>query len=69
MQSPESEVTRLQLILMEHERLLEQYSDLFQDQQRQIDALKADVEKLELKLSKYENDSGHSAHDERPPHY
>ena len=69
MQDPESEVTRLQLMLMEHERLLEQYSDLFRDQQRQIDALKAGVEKLELKLSKYEQDSGHSVHDERPPHY
>ena len=69
MQDPESEVTRLQLILMEHERLLEQYSDLFQDQQRQIDVLKADFEKLELKLSKFENEGGLSAHDERPPHY
>lgn len=69
MQDPESDVTRLQLMLMEHERLLEQYSDLFRDQQRQIDALKASIENLELKLSKYEQDSGHPTDDERPPHY
>lgn len=54
---------------MEHERLLEQYSDLFRDHQQQIDLLKVTIEKLELKLSNYEHDGSGSEHAERPPHY
>lgn len=69
MQDVDSEVARLQVLVMEHERLLEQYSDLFRDQQRQIDLLKGTIEKLELKLSNYEHDGSDSEHAERPPHY
>ena len=69
MEESDSEVARLQVLIMEHERLLEQYSDLFRDQQRQIDLLKVTIEKLELKLSKYEHDGAGSEHAERPPHY
>lgn len=69
MQEVDAEVARLQVLIMEHERLLEQYSDLFRDQQRQIDLLKLTIEKLELKLSKYEHDGPSSEHAEQPPHY
>ncbi len=69
MEDSDSEVEKLQELIMEHARLLEQYSDLFQDQQRQIDLIKSTIEKLELKLSKYEHDGPDSEHAERPPHY
>ncbi|MGI9318533.1 MAG: SlyX family protein [bacterium] len=69
MRDSEEQVGRLQVLIMEHEKLLEQYSDLIHDQQRQIDQLITRIERLELKLSKYEHNDTVSQQDERPPHY
>lgn len=69
MEEIEEEVRRLQLVVMEHERLLEQYSDLLRDQQQQIDLLKGQLKLLDQKLTKYEDSGEVSLHVERPPHY
>jgi len=69
MEEIEEEVSRLQLVVMEHERLLEQYSDLLRDQQQQIDLLKGQLKLLDQKLTKYEDSGEVSLHAERPPHY
>ncbi|MGB5708654.1 MAG: SlyX family protein [Arenicellales bacterium] len=69
MEEIEEEVRRLQLLVMEHEHLLEQYSDLFRDQQQQIDLLKGQLKLLDQKLTKYEDSGEVSLHAERPPHY
>ncbi len=69
MEEIEEEVSRLQLVVMEHERLLEQYSDLLRDQQQQIDLLKGQLGLLDQKLTKYEDSGEVSPHAERPPHY
>ncbi len=60
----------LELLVMDHERVIEQYSALIQDQQRQIDRLRSRLEQLENKLTRLD-ESGAASPDghEPPPHY
>ena len=63
------ETLRLEMLVTEHERLLEQFSDLLQDQQSQIDRLRQKLERLEQRLSENDGPGSGLAADERPPHY
>ena len=62
-------MARLEVLLMEHERLLEHYSDLMLDQQSQIDTLKKRIRRLELRLEKDETVDEPGRHHQPPPHY
>ena len=65
----EEELARLQMMMMDQERVIEQYSDLFQDHQRQLDELNKKVDMLKQKLAKYEEAPEELPANERPPHY
>ena len=60
---------KLEMLVTEHERLLEQYSDLIQDQQAQIDRLRQKLELLEQKLEAGNSPATDGPADEPPPHY
>ena len=57
------------MLVTEHERMLDQFSDLIQDQQAQIDRLKEKLERLEQKLAAREEPGTDPLADEPPPHY
>ncbi|MDH3589981.1 MAG: SlyX family protein [Gammaproteobacteria bacterium] len=63
------ETLRLEMLVTEHERLLEQFSELLQDQQSQIDRLKHKLERLEQRLSESDEPGTDLSADEPPPHY
>ena len=65
----QSEIEKLELLVMEHEQTIETYSTLLQDQQTQIDTLKARLELIEQKLSKYDDVGAEVVQNEKPPHY
>ncbi|MBX2884982.1 MAG: SlyX family protein [Granulosicoccus sp.] len=65
----ESRLSRLEMLVTEQELLLEQYSDLIRDQQKQLDQLSHKIEMLELKLSKYQQPDEYDSSDQVPPHY
>ena len=69
MGSTDQRIASLEILITEQEALLEQYSDLFRDQQKQIDQLKAQIELIELKLSRYESGGDVDSGNEVPPHY
>jgi SlyX protein len=64
----ESRLMDLELRYMQQSELLQQLSDVLYTQQRALDALKAEVERLKSKL---EGDPGlvDAKQQERPPHY
>lgn len=65
----QDELARLQLTLMDHEQVIEQYSDLLCNQQSQIDELRKQIDLLQKKLSKYDEIAEPLPSSERPPHY
>ena len=67
--SDESRLSRLEMLVTEQELLLEQYSDLIRDQQKQLDQLSHKIEMLELKISKYQQVDEFDTSNEVPPHY
>ena len=69
MSTHEQGFAELQMLVMEHEQVIEQYSDLLRDQQGQMDRLHKRIELLEQKLSKYEEPGESTHHNELPPHY
>ena len=69
MSEPGEQRLKLELLVTEHERLLDQFSDMIQDQQAQIDRLKQKLERLEQKLSANDAPGTDPMADEPPPHY
>ncbi|QSQ21661.1 SlyX family protein [Pyxidicoccus parkwayensis] len=64
----EKRIAELELRYMQQQDLLQELSDVLYDQQKTIDALKAEVEFLKRKLA---GDPGlvDALQQERPPHY
>lgn len=60
---------KLEMLVTEHERLLDQFSDLLQDQQAQIDRLKQKIASLERRLAQNDEPGTDPTADEPPPHY
>ena len=69
MESEHHQIADLQVLLMEHERQLEHYSDLILGQQKQIDQLKFELEKLKHKLDSHQEPGEADAAHQLPPHY
>ncbi len=69
MNNASHQITELELLVMEHERLLEQFSDLIRNQQTRIDGLEKQLLLLQQKLSHYEQPEESGSGEERPPHY
>jgi len=63
------ETLKLEMLVTEHERLLEHFSDLIQDQQGQIDRIRQKLQRLEQKLSAGDGLRTDLSADEPPPHY
>lgn len=62
-------LAKLELLVMDHERTIEQFGDLLRDQQAQMTKLESRLEMLEQKLSKYAESTAVADQDEIPPHY
>lgn len=60
---------KLEMLITEHERLLDQFSDIIQDQQTQLDHLKQKLKSLERRLSQDDEPGPDLIADEPPPHY
>lgn len=65
------DLARLQMLLMEQQQTIDQYSDLIRDQQNQLDLLCQRIALLEQKISRHDqsiNPEQGQQH-EPPPHY
>ena len=69
MSSESKNISELEILVMDHEQTIEVYSQLLKDHQSQIDQLRLQLERIEQKLSKYEELGGDSESDQIPPHY
>ncbi len=67
--SEQEQLTRLETLVTEQELLLEQYGELFRDQQVQLDRLRHRIELMEQKYLKYQESVEFSDEPEIPPHY
>ena len=65
----EERLERLELLVMMHEETLERFGELLRDQQKQLTALRDDMELLRDKLSKYESGEAPEDPHQPPPHY
>lgn len=65
----EVQQSNLELLVMDHERTIEQFGDLLRDQQAQITKLESRLQQLEQKLSKYAATADVLEQHEPPPHY
>lgn len=68
-ETEQEQIARLQTVVTEQELVLEQYGELFRDQQRQLDRLLQRIELMEQKLLKYQEPGDYSEEPEIPPHY
>lgn len=65
------DLARLQMLLMEQQQTIDQYSDLIRDQQNQLDLLRQRIALLEQKISQHDQsiNPGQGQQHEPPPHY